>query len=230
VSWHARCLLVRPSVVQARLDAVRDARLVDDVPNLWQIELGVLRMWHRTLFRPDTLGTCTDHPVRPTLRARLLKPRPIRFPFLLWERAVAPWDMSGLLSGPDRLIAHLLGAHHDHTQFVYDLQLLQVHPGALAELRARVAAVIDGSDPRAEWLRDLCVFEHYHEGLAEGLDRFLAGEAELKPADAADPDTSFLAYLRWCASLPDSPRATAAWLRARLAEGVEGAQPMAVAA
>lgn len=211
MSWHERLLLLRPEVVQARLDAVAAAGLVERVPNRWQVELGVLRMWHRTLFRPDTLGTCTAFPVRGTWRARLLRRRPLRFPFLLAERAIAPWDMSGLLSGPDRLIAHLLGAHHDHTQFVYDLQLLQVHPGALEALRARVAGVVDGTDPRAPWLRDLCVFEGYHEGLQEGLERFLEGEEELDPADASDPDTSFLAYLRWCASLPPTPEATVAW-------------------
>ena len=208
MSWHERVLLLRPHVVAARLDAVRRAGLVPRTPNVWQIELGVLRMWHRTVFRPDTIGTCTEFPVRSTLRARVLRARPLRFPFLLAERAIAPWDMSGLLSGPDRLICHLLGAHHDHTQFVYDLQLLSVHPGALEELRDRVEAVVSGRDPRAEWLRDLCVYEHYHEGLQEGLEQFLAGADELNPADASDPDTSFLAYLRWCASLPETPEAT----------------------
>ena len=31
--------------------------MVDEVPNLFQIELGVVRMWLRVLFRSDTVGT-----------------------------------------------------------------------------------------------------------------------------------------------------------------------------
>lgn len=212
MSWHARLLLVRPDRVQARLDAIAAMELVPTTPNLWQIELGVLRMWHRTLCRSDTIGTCADHPVRGTRRARWLARRPLRFPFLVREKAIAPWDMSGLAQSSERLMGHLLGAHHDATQFVYDLQILRAHPGALEALRARLDAVLDGSDPRGPWLKDLCVFEGYHEALSAGLDRVLAGAAELRPEDADDPDISFLAYLGWCARQPPTPAATrAAW-------------------
>ncbi len=214
MAWHTRVLLVSPSTVQRRLDQL--AGHFPRLPNLWQLELGALRMWHRAMFRSETIGTCTAHPVRSTWRARLLLFRPLRFPFLLAERAIAPWDMTGLWSSPERVIRHLLGAHHDSTQFVYDLQMLVAHPGALEDLRRRLDAVVDGRDPRAEWLRDLCVYERYHEDLSEGLDRFLAGEAELLPQDALDPDISFRAYLSWCADQPPTPRATwEAWRAGR---------------
>jgi hypothetical protein len=221
VSWHARLLLLRPEAVQARLDALADSRRVPHVPNLWQIELGVLRMWHRSLFRSDTFGLCDDHPVRGTWRARGLRRRPVRFLFLLAEGSVVPWDLSGLRSSDRRLIRHLLGAHHDRTQFVYDLQLLTVHPGGLDALEEALGAVVRGDDPRAAWLRDLCVYEHYHDELWEGLQRFRAadegGATELDPRDADDPDISLWAYLRWCASLPPTPRATVRALRRRVA-------------
>jgi hypothetical protein len=226
MSWHQRLLLVYPDRVQARLDALE--RLgVQPVPNLWQVELGVLRMWHRTFFRSDTIGTCAEHPVRPTLRARLMARRPLRFPFLVKEKAIAPWDMSGLAQEADRLIGHLLTAHHDATQFVYDLQILTAHPGALQRLRRRLDGLLDGTDPKAEWFRDLCVFEHYHEALSEGLDRVLAGEVELDPSDADDPDISFYAYLRWCAAQPEDPASTWAALRAGRYHPQHGLTPAA---
>jgi hypothetical protein len=213
---HEWLLLLWPPAVRRGLERLRASGLVASAPNLWQIELGVLRMWHRALFRPETIGTCADYPVRDTWRARLLEVRPLRFPFLLAERAVAPWDMSGLLSSPERVIRHLLGAHHDRTQFIYDLQMLSLYPGALEELRRRLARVLTVDDARSRWLKDLTVYEGYHQSLSEGLERYLAGEAELQPGDAEDPDISFLAYLRWCARQPPTPAATwAAWRSGR---------------
>lgn len=210
---HARLILLRPAVIARALEEVEALGRLERTPNLWQIELGVLRMWHRILLRSETVGTCADGRPRPTRRARLLDRRPLRFPFLMRERAIAPWDLTGLLSDRERLIRHLLGAHHDGVQFIYDLQVLQRHPGALAELRHRCAAITQGTDPRAEWLRDLTVYEGYHDDLLAGVDRFIAGEWELDPASAQDPDLSFWAWLRWCAAQPATPRATLAAAR-----------------
>ena len=106
--WHAYVVLLRPSRIAAALDAVRAARLVDPVPTPFQIELGVLRMWHRILFRPETIGMAASHPVRDDRWARLLERRWLRGPFLLREGAIAPWDLSGLLSTPERLMTCLL--------------------------------------------------------------------------------------------------------------------------
>ncbi|MBX3275021.1 MAG: hypothetical protein KF729_32450 [Sandaracinaceae bacterium] len=127
----ARYLLLFPNRVETNLAAVERAGLVPVTPNPWQITLGVARMWHRVLFRSETIGTCAADPVRPSWRARLLERRPLRFPFLVRERAIAPLDFSGLASPPERIIRHLLGAHHDANQFAYDLALLSVHPGKL---------------------------------------------------------------------------------------------------
>lgn len=201
-------ILFRPSVVEERLDQIRRAGLVPNVPNAWQISLGVLRMWHRVLFRPETIGTSVGHPVRPSLRARLLESRPLRFPFLLREHAVAPLDFSGLLSSPERVVRHLIGAHHDGVQFVYDLQMLSVHPGKLEDALRRAREVVDGSNPRAEWLRDLTVYEGYHENLLAALERAVEGEFPMPAHQQDDPDISFLAYLAWCARQPETPLAT----------------------
>ena len=205
--WWSHALLLRPARIEESLARIRDAGLVETTPNLWQIALGVLRMWHRVLFRSETIGTCDD-PVRTTWRARLLHARPLRFPFLVAERAVAPLDFSGLISTPERVLCHLLGAHHDGNQFAYDLQMLVAYPGWLERVRDAARAVVEEDTPRHRWLRDLVVFDGYHEKLHAAAERALHGDFALPPDDADDPDVSFLAYLRWCARQPTTPSAT----------------------
>lgn len=228
--WHAHLLLLRPARIAQALDAVRAARIVDPVPTPFQIELGVLRMWHRILFRPETIGMAASHPVRDDRWARLLEQRWLRGPFLLRAGAIAPWDLSGLLSTPERLMTHLLGTHHDGLQFVYDLQLLSAYPGRLAELRDRARAVVEHDTPHARRLRNLCVYEQYHERLLAVVEQALADGIALPPEQADDPDISFLAYLRWCAQQPATPRdAWRAWRAGRLTFAPAGTAPVAAA-
>jgi hypothetical protein len=196
------------SKVEEGLSRVRDARLIERVPNLWQIHLGVLRMWHRVLFRSGTIGTSTVHAVRATWRARWFEARPLRFPFLLAEGAIAPLDFSGLVSSPDRILRHLLAAHHDRNQFAYDLELLRAHPGWLERVRSAAEEIVEHDTPRSRFLRDLTVYESYHEDLLAAVTRALAGEETLNHVERQDPDVSFLAYLRWCARQPETPRET----------------------
>jgi hypothetical protein len=210
--WH-RWLLLFPGRIEANLSLAREAGLVDAVPNTWQITLGVVRMWHRLLFRSDTIGTSRDHAIRPTLRARLLATRPLRFPFLIAERAVAPLDFSGLASPPERIVRHLLGAHHDGNQLAYDLELLSCHPGELANLHERVYDVVFSDTPRSRWLRDLTVFEGYHEKLLAVVQEALENGVPLSEAERNDPDISLSAYLRWCARQPRAPLETWAAMR-----------------
>lgn len=220
VPWYVRAILVRPGQVARNLDRIRAAGIVEPVPNLWQICLGVLRMWQRIVFRPDTIGTCPGGRVRPTWRARLMHLRPLRFPFLLAERAVFPLDLSGLASAPERLVSHLLGAHHDGNQLSYDLRILACDPGRLEEVRARAAAVVERDTPRSRWLRDLVVFDGYHESLLRAVERALAGDFALPDDESRDPDIAFDAYLRWCAAQPETPQATwRAWRRGDLSFG-----------
>jgi len=207
-SVAAAVVLLQPKRIAINLERVRRAGLVDKVPNEWQLALGVLRMWHRVIVRTDTVGTCQDQAVRATWRARLLSNRAFRLPALLAERAVAPLDLTGLASEPERLFRHLLGAHHDAEQFVYDLEILAAYPGKLEELRVAALSVVDGSHRRARWLRDLVVFENYHENLLAAVERAVKGDLGLDEDDASNPDVSFRAYLDWCARQPTSPGAT----------------------
>lgn len=212
IPWWSYPLLLAPKRIQSNLGRLERAGLVDEPPNLWQLSLGVLRMWHRLAFRSETVGTCTEFAVRKTWRARLLEWRPLRFPFLVAERAVAPLDLTGLASSRERLIRHLLGAHHDGVQFVYDLEILSCHPGGLEELHQRVTELIERADARSRWMRDLTVYENYHENLERAVAAAIERGIEV-PADRADdPDLSFGACMRWCAAQPQTPAATlAAW-------------------
>ena len=203
-----RLALIDPAKVSANLARVRRADLVAHCPNEWQLTLGVLRMWHRVLFRSHTIGTCDDHPVRNSWRARLLHRRPLRFPFLMAERAIAPWDFSGLFSPPERIVRHLLGAHHAGDQFVYDLQILSCYPGALEALQVEVEAFVNNNNARTRWLRDLTVFEGYHESLLAAIEDALAGRQTLSAAARHDPDITFTGYLDWCAAQPATPAAS----------------------
>jgi len=203
--WVRALILIRPRRVLDNLERVRAAG--GPSPNDWQLCLGVLRMWHRILFRADTVGTSRAGRPRRTWRARLLHNRALRLPFLLAEGAVIPLDLTGLASSPERLICHLLGAYHDERQFAFDLEILAVH-GRLADLERAADAVVKGDDRRARWLRDLAVFDGYHESLLAAARRALAGRPLLDGAESDDPDVSFAAAMRWCARQPPTPSAT----------------------
>lgn len=210
--WLSRLLLLRPKQVALNLERVRASGLIERTPNVWQVTLGVLRMWHRLIYRSDTVGTCSEFPVRASWRARALQFRGVRFPFLMAEKAVAPWDMSGMLSPPQRLKRHLLGAHHDNNQFAYDLQILACHQGELERLLAEARELVEHDTPRSRWLRDLTVYEQYHDKLLSAVERAVDGDFGLSSEEEADPDVSFLAYLSWCARQPATPQETlAAW-------------------
>lgn len=210
IPWYQRALLVRPERVRTNLERVCATFELPE-PTPWQLCLGVLRLWHRIAFRSDTVGTSPGGVVRDTPRARLLAWRVFRLPALLWEGAVIPFDHSGLGSSPERLIRHLLGAHHDANQFVYDLEILAGYRG-LGELHREVTAVVERDDARARWLRDLVVFEGYHEALLAACEAAMARGPAMSEADARDPDISLRAYLAWCAQQPTTPQATlAAW-------------------
>ncbi len=214
VPWHARAILLRPQQVLANLRAVTESPHGFPKPGLWQIELAVLRMWQRILFRSETIGTSVGQPVRRGWRARLLERRGIRFFCLLYEGSVRPWDLSGLLSTPQSLIRHLLGTHHDGAQFVYDLEILSLHETQLAALHEQARAVIECDTRRSRWLRDLCVYEGYHEALLAAVERAQAGDFGDAEAGANDPDIRFRALLAWAARQPATPRETwRAWRR-----------------
>jgi len=210
---HAWWILIRPDRIDHHLDHLLRQGIIDERPTIWQIELGVLRMWHRVAFRSDTIGTCATHKPRTTWRAKLLNQRLLRGPFLFWERAIAPLDHSGLAQPLERLHRHLMAAHHDKNQFAYDLQILKGHKGALEALRDDVSELLAKPSRRAEWLRDLVVYEGYHENLLQAVEAAIADAPPLDDDEINNPDISFDAYIRWCLAQPATPAQTLAAVR-----------------
>lgn len=208
-----RLLLLRPARVRRMLGEAEARGLIAEAPNEWQITLGVLRMVHRMISRPNSIGLSKDRPPRRGLASALLRNRALRFPFVLAVGAVRPWDLSGLLTRPKDLIRHLVGTHHDRHQFAYDLQILSLTPGALEQALEEALRTRDIDDARSRLMKDLCVFEGYHDRLAVAVERALEGDFQLTAEEAEDPDVSFEAYLRWCKSQPSSPRETLAAIR-----------------
>ncbi|MCC6621762.1 MAG: hypothetical protein IT385_10940 [Deltaproteobacteria bacterium] len=213
----SRLLLIRPTVIADHLERVRRSGLVAEVPNAWQLTLGVLRMFHRMATRPETIGLSRAQPIRRSWLARAVAPRPLRFLPALVAGAVRPWDLTGLLTEPRGMIRHLVGAHHDRHQFAYDLMILSAWPGALERALDEARRVGAGATARDRALRDLCVYEGYHDTLIAAIERARAGDFLLDEDEARSPDVSFVAYLAWCRAQPATPAETlAAWRAGRL--------------
>lgn len=189
---------------------VIDGLLPATLPTPFQLAQGVWHVQHRVVFRNKTFGL-SAHAVRDNWRARLLRPRPIRLPFLLMEGSVMPQDLSGLLQPPAALRRHVMGTHHEGMQPIYDLQILAARaPGELALLRQELLALVEGRHPRGAWLRDLCVYERYHEALLPLVDMAIAEAFERSD----DEDLDFFAFMRFCARQPPSLDALGALAKA----------------
>ncbi len=215
--WYL--LLWSPRRIEARLERLHADGVIAVKPNLWQAWLGVVYMWVRVAKRPETIGLSDGAPVRDTLGARRMDQRLYRIPAVLRARAVNPGDQTGLGSSATHVIRHVLAAYHPAENLLYDLAILDTEPGALAELRARATAVVDGSDPNAEALRDLTVYEGYHEKLLAHVVRWM--DEGRSDQHQVHPDTTLPAFLAWCAAQPATPAAT---LRA-IAAGLQSFVP-----
>lgn len=198
-----------PNRVADRLQKLAAMGIVDDPPNMWQLWLGATLVRHRALFRSETVGLSTEHPVRDTWRARLFQFRPLRSPFLLFGRRIHPHDTTGLATRRDHLIKHIIGAHHESDDFAYDLQILTTEPGALEELRDEARAVVSGDHPKAAFLRDLCVYEGYHEQVLATVEDWLErGGLEDPDRDHLNADKTLAGWLTWCSRQPPTLRDT----------------------
>jgi hypothetical protein len=68
--------------------------------------------------------------------------------------------------------------------------------------------VVENDSRRNEWLRDLTVFEGYHESLLAAVDSAIARGISLSEEERWDADVSLSGYLSWCAQQPSTPAAT----------------------
>ena len=211
-----RFVLRNPERVEWHLKKLYAHGRIDVQPNLWQVTMGVLYMLHRMIFRPATIGL-DDSPVRNTWRAKLLQYRPVRFPFLIWNKAIDPIDLTGLSGTMQRKHSHLVGAYHPGDNALYDLECMTCDPEALQALRADVVNILENPSARAAFLKDLTVYEGYHERLLTLIDRALVGDFAPAVGKEDHPDTTLRGFLRWCATQPETPESTLhAFLRGEL--------------
>ena len=207
-SWLIRFVLRNPERVEWHLDRLYELRRIDAKPNLWQVTMGVAYMLHRMTFRPETIGVDDDSPVRDTWRARLLHHRAFRFPFLVWNKAIYPLDLTGLSGTMQEKHLHLVGAYHPGDNALYDLECMACDPASLVKLRADVVEILGTPSARARFLKDLTVYQGYHERLLHLIDRAMAGDFAPAPGKEDHPDTTLRGFLRWCAAQPETPEAT----------------------
>ena len=206
---HPLCwlLLYNPPLVMKHLQLLHQRGHIPAVPGAWQVSHYVLYMWHRIIFRYNTVGTHASDDVRDTWRARLWTERVMRFPFLVAEGAVnGQYDTTGLGITVDRKIKHLVGAFHPGDNFMYDLALVDCYPGKMAELRQKVLHVLEHDNDRTRFLRDLVVYDDYHQRLLAAIDRVMAGDWSMTlAANDTNPDTSILNFAKWCLKQPQTP-------------------------
>ena len=219
-----RGILRDPELVMSKVQRAVDSGLIERAPNAWQVCLGILRMSQRLLFRWDTVGTAPAAPVRKNWRAQLLQYRPARFPFLVKEKLIAPFDLTGMLASPEQVRRHVMGAYHAGDEFHYDLQLLSIYPGELERLRDEVRDLVRHDTPRHRFLRDLNAYEGYHESLAEAVEQAIEHGVH-RPELDDDPDWSLVGYLDWCARQPQTAAETWALQRSGRFELERGRLP-----
>jgi hypothetical protein len=205
--WFYRFVLRNPERVEWYLNRLYERGRIDVKPNLWQVTMGVVYMLHRMVFRPATIGLDAS-PVRQTWRAQLWQYRPFRFPFLLWQKAIDPIDLTGLSGSMARKHSHLVGAYHPGDNALYDLECMTCDADAVEALREDVVEIMKGQTARARFLQDLTVYEGYHPRLLQLIDRALAGDFTPAQGKEDHPDTTLRGFLHWCAAQPESPDAT----------------------
>lgn len=207
ISFFYRVLLRHPERVLWHLDKLYEASRIDKKPNLWQVSMGVFYMVHRILFRSETIGV-DDSPVRSTVGARLLRYRPVRFPFLLLTGSIDPIDLTGLAGTAQRKHTHLVGAYHPGDNALYDLECIAFDKEAIRKIKDDVESILAEKTWRGRFLKDLTVYEGYHERLLGLIERALRDDYA-PAADKVDhPDTTLRGFVRWCAAQPETPEKT----------------------
>lgn len=216
--------------IDRRLRALRDAGHVDRPPTRLQLVFGGL----------DMVRFLIDPGARDYYRHR-----GISFGFHQVLRALddptSILDPTGIFSDRDVIIGHLMQVVH--LDPVFDLQLMSMFEGGLDELERQVAAMVDGTHPRAGTIGAVVEEPDYHERLLDYVRRFRVDPATEKMprrGQSLRADPGFAAaerafatlpgYLAWCHALPRSPaRLVARLLRVRefpvAAASAQGAEP-----
>ena len=186
----------RPSRADARLQKLVALKKLSRVPTREEQKRAIRYNLQRIIFRSENIGTSSD-PIRKD--AGLFRYRFFRFFALAKEHAITPLDLTGLCASRETIMTHLLAAHHDGEQFLYDLELLECEEQGLDELESRARAIVENTNPKARFYKRLCVYEGYHENLLRGIARYREGQR------SSDPELSIFALFEMCMSEASDP-------------------------
>lgn len=112
-------------------------------------------------------------------------------------------DPTGMLSERDTIIGHVMQVVHLNP--IYDLQILDMFPDGLEQIERQVAAMIDGSHPRAGTIGAIVEDPDYHRRLLEYVRRYRADPttpALVRAEQTLRTDSNFAAAERTFATLP----------------------------
>jgi hypothetical protein len=185
--------------VDARLERLREAGIIERVPGRWQLAAGIVDMLRFWVF--PSAGSYYDE-------------QEISFAFSHFLRFVEEpasiVDPVGLFTSKDGIIGHLLQTVHDNPQ--YDFQLLRMWSDGVDELARAIDDVLAGTHPRAKAIRLLVEEPDYHERLRSYLQRWREDPSLVfrrGPDTASDVERTFstvTAAVRYFNRLPDDAR------------------------
>ncbi len=213
IPWVYYLLLHNPRLLQKNLGLLKERGHIQEIPTLWQVVQGISHMWRFTVANVDAIGTSQEAPVRDNPRAHLLKNQFIRFFALMAEGSINPLDRTGLALTPKRKMRLVLVTFHATGEMaqtvIYDLQLLDCYPGALKTLGQRLEKLLKQPDARDEWIKDMAVYEGYHEDLVPVVKRCLKGDFVVHvPTQREGDDYTVTSFVERCLGFPPTPAET----------------------
>lgn len=195
-------LYARPGEIRARLESLRAAGLVEEIPSRGQIFFGGLDML-RFVISPFAREYYERKGISFTFH-QLLR---------VLDDPVSMLDPTGFLSERDTIIGHLMQVVHLNP--VYDLQLMSMFPGGLDELERQVEAMVAGTHPRHRTISAIVEEPGYHAALLAYVRRYRRDPAAAPPVrqqgalrgdpHAAAAERTFATlpgFLRYCRRLP----------------------------
>ncbi len=159
-----------------RIEAFRDAGLLDTVPTPWQMALGSYKMMFE--FLVPTSKVVYDNTGKSFWWQQLLR---------LVDEPSAVMDPIGLFAPKQAIISHLIQVIHYRA--AYDVELLRMFPNGVEDLIAEVQAIVDGDHPRQAALEAIREEANYHHALLDALKLYQADPRTHWRVDVMPPPT-----------------------------------------
>lgn len=189
--------------LRRRLERLHAVGLIDRIPSRRQLAFAASDM-----LRFSILPAARDYYRRKAI--------PFRFHYLVRfvEDPVSMIDPVGLYSDQQTIIGHLLQSVHLNP--IYDLELLQMFDGGLADLECQARAMVDGTHPRRATIAATVEDPDYHRRLFEFVVAYRADRSAPPPIRESGlrGDPEFLraeaqfhtlpGFTRYAARLPSS--------------------------